>query len=158
MNCGVFSCLCGTNVGANSPKVRIGIHYCVLYIFVCNFCDINHSEFFCIVCGGHLVSMNFIPKNWEGYYSYSSKVGGKKCPFIGVKIVPLSRGVSTTTLPFIHLVIFISLVHLKLVLCFTIGKAHGWGTFLKCEARLSFPFVLGPLFWACPHLNVLPYM
>jgi hypothetical protein len=33
--------------------------------------------------------------------------------------------------------------------CVTIGKALGWGTFLKCgvEHRL----VLGPLFWECPH-------
>jgi hypothetical protein len=57
--------------------------------------------------------MNFIPRNWEGYYAYSSKVGGKLCLFIGVRIVPLSRGVGTTTLLVIHLVIYIGLVHYK---------------------------------------------
>jgi hypothetical protein len=70
MNFGVFSCLCGTSVGAISPKVHICIHCCVLYIFVRNFCDINHLEFFCNVCGGHLISMNFSPINWEGNYAY----------------------------------------------------------------------------------------
>jgi hypothetical protein len=85
----------------------------VLYVFVCNFCDINHSKKNCSVFGRHFISMNFIPRNWEGYYAYSSKVGGKLCLFIGVKIVPLPRRVSTTTHPFIHLVIYIGLVHYK---------------------------------------------
>jgi hypothetical protein len=33
--------------------------------------------------------------------------------------------------------------------CFTIGKALGWGTFLKCGVKHC--LVLGPLFWECPH-------
>jgi hypothetical protein len=42
--------------------------------------------------------MNFLPRNWEGYYAFSSKMGGKLCLLIGVR-----------TLPFIHL--DIDLVH-----------------------------------------------
>jgi hypothetical protein len=35
--------------------------------------------------------------------------------------------------------------------CFTIGKAHGWGTFPKCRSGLGYHLILGPLFWECPH-------
>jgi len=33
--------------------------------------------------------MNFPPRNWEGYYAYSSRVGGKLCLLIGVRTLPL---------------------------------------------------------------------
>jgi hypothetical protein len=29
------------------------------------------------VFGGHLMSINFPSRKWEGYYAYSSMVGGK---------------------------------------------------------------------------------
>jgi hypothetical protein len=46
----------------------------------------------------------------------------------------------------------------KFALCFTIGKLHGWGTFPKYGAGLSYHLLLGPLFWECPHiLGLLPY-
>jgi hypothetical protein len=32
-----------------------------------------------VVCGQHLTSINFPPRNWEGYYAYSSRMGGKLC-------------------------------------------------------------------------------
>ncbi len=32
---------------------------------------------FISVCEGHLISMNFPPRNCKGYYAYSSRVGGK---------------------------------------------------------------------------------
>jgi hypothetical protein len=49
------------------------------------------------------------------------------------------------------------LVHDKFCLCFTRGKAHGWGTFPKCEAALDYYcLVLGPLFWKCPHILKMP--
>jgi hypothetical protein len=44
------------------------------------------------VCGGHFISMNFPPRNWEGYYANSSRVGGKLYLIIGVKTIPLLRG------------------------------------------------------------------
>ncbi len=28
---------------------------------------------------GHPISMNFPPRNWEGSYAYSSRVGGNLC-------------------------------------------------------------------------------
>jgi hypothetical protein len=49
----------------------------------------KHLEKICSVCGGYLVSMNFHPRNWEGYYPYPSKVGGKLCPLIVVRTLAL---------------------------------------------------------------------
>jgi hypothetical protein len=46
---------------------------------------------------------------------------------------------------------------INIALCFMIGKAHGWGTFLKYKATFSNCLVLGPLFWECSHLRALPY-
>ncbi len=40
------------------------------------------------VCGRDLISMNFLPSNWEGYYAYS-RVGGKFFLFIVVRNLPL---------------------------------------------------------------------
>jgi hypothetical protein len=37
---------------------------------------IKHLEKNCSVFGGHLISINFPPRNWERYYAYSSIVGG----------------------------------------------------------------------------------
>ncbi len=31
--------------------------------------------------------------------------------------------------------------------------AHGWETFPKCEAKLGYHLILGPLFWECPYLG-----
>jgi len=31
--------------------------------------------------------------------------------------------------------------------------AHGWETFPKCEAKLGYHLILGPLFWECPYLR-----
>jgi len=53
---------------------------------------LKHSQNICNVCGGHLISMNFPPGNWEGYYANSSKVGRKLCLIIGVRIVPPLKG------------------------------------------------------------------
>jgi hypothetical protein len=41
--------------------------------------------------------------------------------------------------------------------CFMIDKGHWWGTFPKCEARLSYCHILGHLFCECPHPEALPY-
>jgi hypothetical protein len=30
---------------------------------------VKDLEKICSVCGGHLISMNFHPRNWEGYYA-----------------------------------------------------------------------------------------
>jgi hypothetical protein len=68
----------------------LGVHNCGY---------IKHYEKICSVCGGHFISMNFPPRNWEGYYASSSKMGVKLCLRIGVR-----------TLPFIHLEIDIDLV------------------------------------------------
>jgi len=43
------------------------------------FSAIKHLVKICNVCGGHFTSMNFPPRNWEGYYAYSSRVGRKLC-------------------------------------------------------------------------------
>jgi len=50
---------------------------------------LKYSEKICNVCGGHLIFMNFPPRNWEGYYAYSSRVGGKLCLLIDVRTLPL---------------------------------------------------------------------
>jgi len=52
---------------------------------------VKHLEKICSVCGGHLISMNFSPRNWEGYYIYSSRMGRKLCLLVGVKTLPLLR-------------------------------------------------------------------
>jgi len=52
---------------------------------------VMHSKKICSVCGGHIISMNFPPRNCEGYYAYSSRVGEKLCILIGVRTLPLLR-------------------------------------------------------------------
>jgi hypothetical protein len=37
---------------------------------------VKHLEKICSVFGGHLISINFLPKKSEGYYAYSSIVEG----------------------------------------------------------------------------------
>jgi hypothetical protein len=39
--------------------------------------DLKYSEKLCSVCGGHLISMTFPHRNWEGCSAYPSRVGGK---------------------------------------------------------------------------------
>jgi hypothetical protein len=71
---------------------------------------VKHSEKICNLCGGYLISMNFLSRNWEGYYAYSSRVGGNLCLLISVR--PSHYwGVGIRTLPFTCLVICIGLVH-----------------------------------------------
>jgi hypothetical protein len=52
---------------------------------------VKHLEKICSVCGGHLISMNIPPKNWEGCYASSSRVGGKLCLLVGVRTIPLLK-------------------------------------------------------------------
>jgi hypothetical protein len=47
-----------------------------------------YEEKFCSVSRGHLISMNFPLRNWEGYYAYSSSMGGKLCLLIDVRTLP----------------------------------------------------------------------
>jgi len=94
------------------------------------------------VCGGHFISMNFPPRNWEGYYVSSSKMGGKLCLLIGAR-----------TLPFIHLVIDIDLVHDHF--CLVIYNRR-WEHSQKWWAGIGYRLVLSPLFWEGPHPRVLP--
>jgi hypothetical protein len=42
-------------------------------------------------------------------------------------------------------------------LCFMMGKAHDWGTFLKCKVQPNYHLVLGLLFWECPTLGLTLY-
>jgi hypothetical protein len=49
------------------------------------FIQVKHLEKLSCVCGRHLISINFSPRNWEGYYAYSSRMGRKLCLLIGVK-------------------------------------------------------------------------
>ncbi len=93
----------------------------------------------CSVFGGHLLSINFPHRKWEGYYAYSSIVGEKLC------------------LPLLCLIIYVIWCMINFALRFMRGKAHGWGTFPKCEATLDYCLVLGPLFWKCPHPRDLHY-
>jgi hypothetical protein len=46
---------------------------------------VNHLVKICSGCGGHLISMNFPLRNWEGYYAYFSKV------LVGVRTLSLLR-------------------------------------------------------------------
>jgi hypothetical protein len=52
--------------------------------------SVKHSEKICSVCGGHIISMNFPPRNWEEYHAYS-RVGVKLCLLIGVRTLSLLR-------------------------------------------------------------------
>jgi hypothetical protein len=38
-----------------------------------------------------------------------------------------------------------------------LGKAKGWGTFLRGDVGLWLPPILGPLFWECLHPRALSY-
>jgi len=48
---------------------------------------IKHLEKICNVHGGHLICIN-----WEEYYAYASRVGGKLCLLISVRTFPVLRG------------------------------------------------------------------
>jgi hypothetical protein len=39
---------------------------------------------------------------------------------------------------------------INFALCFTIGKAHGWGTFQKCRPGLNYHLFLGPFVLRIP--------
>jgi hypothetical protein len=60
---------------------------------------VNHLEKICSVCGGHLVSIN-LSRNWEGYYAYSSRMGGKLCLLVTVRTLMLLM--SRHNIPPIH--------------------------------------------------------
>jgi hypothetical protein len=50
----------------------------------------KHSQKICRACGGHLISMNFTPRNWEGYYACLLIKGGREImPTIGVRTLSL---------------------------------------------------------------------
>ncbi len=66
-------------------------------------------------------------------------------------------GVGIISLPHLCLVIFVVMVHDKFCLVLCDRPIHGWQTFPKCRAELSYHLVLGPLFWKCPLLRALPY-
>jgi hypothetical protein len=51
--------------------------------------NVKHLEKICSVFGGHLISINFPPRNWEAYYAYSSRMGGKLCLLVGGRTLPL---------------------------------------------------------------------
>jgi hypothetical protein len=36
--------------------------------------------------------------------------------------------------------------------CFTIGKAHRWKAFPKCEGKFNYHLLLNPLFGNCPSI------
>jgi hypothetical protein len=40
---------------------------------------VKHSKKICSVCGGHFISMNFPPRDWEGYSAYSPRVQEIQC-------------------------------------------------------------------------------
>ncbi len=52
--------------------------------------NVKHSEKICSVFGGHLIiSINLPSTNWEGYYAYSSRIGGKLCLLVVLRTLPL---------------------------------------------------------------------
>jgi hypothetical protein len=59
---------------------------------------VKHLEKFCSVCGGHLISINLPPRNWEGYYAY----------LVGVRTLLLQR-VGIISLLFIGLMTYIGM-------------------------------------------------
>jgi hypothetical protein len=53
--------------------------------------NVKHLQNICSVCGEHLLSINFPPRNWDGYYAYSSRMGEKLCLLVGIRTLPLLR-------------------------------------------------------------------
>ncbi len=103
---------------------------------------VKHFEKISSVFGGHIKSINFSPREWEGYYAYSSRVGGELCLLL---IRPtIEEGVGIISLPQLRLVMCESLVHDEVALCFMIGKSHGWGTFPNA---LGYRLIQDSLFW-----------
>ncbi len=64
---------------------------------------------------GTFTSINLPPRNWEGCYAYSSRMGGKLCLLVGVRTLML-QGVGIISLLFIGLMTYIGLVHDKFCL------------------------------------------
>jgi hypothetical protein len=99
---------------------------------------LKHSERIWSVCGGHLLSINFPPRN---------EIGRDIMPTYRCKNPPIETPSWSTLVWFM----------INFASCFRIGKAHGWGTFPKCRCALRYCLVVGPLFWECPHPRALPY-
>jgi hypothetical protein len=66
-------------------KLVQGFYFLILEVPI----TVKHSRKICSVCGGHLISINFPPRNWEGYYAYLSRMGGNLCLLVGVRTLPL---------------------------------------------------------------------
>jgi hypothetical protein len=62
---------------------------------------VKHSEIFCRLCGGHLISMIFPPRSWEGYNA-SLTAGWKLCLLIGLRTLPLLKSRHNNPLVFTH--------------------------------------------------------
>jgi hypothetical protein len=83
-------------------------------------------------------------------------MGGKLYLLVGVRTLPLLR-VGIRTLPLYALWTTEVWFMINFASGFMIDKAHCWGTFPKCEARLNYCLFLGPLFCECPHPQALSY-
>jgi len=94
-----------------------------------------HLEKICSVCGGHNISITFPPRNQEGYYAYSSKIGRKLCLIVCVRTLSLLR--SRHKNPCIHTPCDLQRFWfmINFALCFMIGKAYEWGTMPKCKGQ-----------------------
>jgi len=45
---------------------------------------------------------------------------------------------------------------ISLASCFTMGKAHRWRTFPKCEVKFNYNLILSPLYKQFPHFGASP--
>ncbi len=117
---------------------------------------IKHFKKFPNVLGRHLyLTMNIPPTKEEGSYAYYLRVRGRLRLIIGVRSFPLlSRHKNHPLLMPCDLHMFRCMI--IFALCITMAKVHRWGTFQKCDTRLGWHLILGPLPKGPPTLGLYP--
>ncbi len=125
-------------------------------IYCYNMRFIKHFTKFPNVFGRHLyLSMNLPPTKEEGSYAYSLRVRGRLHLIIGVRSFPLlSRHKNHPLLMPCDLHMFRCMI--IFALCITMAKVHRSGTFQKCDTRLGWHLILGPLPKGPPTLGLYP--
>jgi hypothetical protein len=104
---------------------------------------------------GRLIFANILPRKGEG--SYNSLTLGRM----------ISLGSLHTACDLCMFRFMLCFTHCKtlnvfwfmitLLACFMMGNVLRCETFSKCGVGVDFDFILGPLFYVCPHLRVLHY-
>jgi hypothetical protein len=105
---------------------------------------VKHLQKLPSVFGGHLLFANIPLRKEEGSHAYSLRVGGKFYLLISGRSVPLLR--SRCTNPPSPTSCDLHMFMITFASCFTMVKAHGWGTFPNVGLDLATTLSLASYF------------